>query len=232
MSSTIDDFGGLKFVGITAILVALVAMGAAEEHNGGFADIFGEPDQEQDVAIVVGEDATALDVVGGIDIAHAVGSAQTEQMDEEINETNETEDDLNGENDQEFNGQDDLNGENDQEFNGQDDLNDVNDDRYVGALDSDDNIQQRTQEETIILIGGPNVNELTRELSEQNQTRSAEEYSEGEAYIEVIPDGFAQGYDVMVVSGYEGEDTREAARYLVDNPEEIESESTITVPTQ
>lgn len=218
MSSTIDDFGGLKFVGITAILVALVAMGAAEEHNGGFADIFGEPDQEQDVAIVVGEDATALDVVGGIDIARAVGSAQTEQMDEEINETNETEDDLNG--------------ENDQEFNGQDDLNDVNDDRYVGALDSDDNIQQRTQEETIILIGGPNVNELTRELSEQNQTRSAEEYSEGEAYIEVIPDGFAQGYDVMVVSGYEGEDTREAARYLVDNPEEIESESTITVPTQ
>jgi len=105
----------------------------------------------------------------------------------------------------------------------------------VAALDSDSDVDSRTENENIILVGGPIVNDLTETLAENNQTWTADEYNEGEGLLQYVSDGFTDGYDALVVSGWNGEDTRAAADFLVEhdeNSDALEGSTQLRVDTE
>ncbi|MDY6788881.1 MAG: S-layer protein, partial [Candidatus Nanohaloarchaea archaeon] len=66
-----------------------------------------------------------------------------------------------------------------------------------------------------ILVGGPVVNSLVQDLADMNKTQEGSEYSQGSAIIELIDNAWNDN-DALVVAGYSGSDTREAANALAD----------------
>ncbi len=66
----------------------------------------------------------------------------------------------------------------------------------------------------VILIGGPSVNALVKELADANKTWASSDYAENRAIIDLIADAFATGKDALVIAGYAGKDTRLAARVV------------------
>jgi len=66
----------------------------------------------------------------------------------------------------------------------------------------------------VILIGGPAVNALVKELADANKTWKSSDYAENRAIIDLIADAFATGKDALVIAGYAGKDTRLAARVV------------------
>jgi coenzyme F420-reducing hydrogenase delta subunit len=53
--------------------------------------------------------------------------------------------------------------------------------------------------------------------------------------VQVVNDAFAEGQDAVVVAGYSGEDTRQAANYLAnyaDNSEDLAGQETVELSTQ
>ena len=105
----------------------------------------------------------------------------------------------------------------------------------AAALDSDSNIESLKTSDELILVGGPAVNALTAELADEGKTRTADEYSEGSAIVQIVNDAFAEGQDAIVVAGYAGEDTREAANHLAnyaDNSEDLAGQETVELSTQ
>jgi len=105
--------------------------------------------------------------------------------------------------------------------------------RASGVLDSDGNIDQVKNNDNIIVVGGPNANALTQELVEENQTMAASEYTEGQGMIQMV-DGWSEGQQALVVAGYSGEDTRNAAEFLADyrnNEDSLAGNSEVTIET-
>jgi S-layer protein (TIGR01564 family) len=82
----------------------------------------------------------------------------------------------------------------------------------------DDEVVESTKENNhLILVGGPAVNDLVAELADAGETRSLEvwqTYAEGDALIQIVENAFADDRHALVVAGYEADDTRAAARYI------------------
>ena len=103
------------------------------------------------------------------------------------------------------------------------------------ALDSDGNVADLKQNQNLILVGGPAVNDLTSELADANKTWTGDQYSEGDAVLDHVNNAFTDGQDALVVAGYAGADTRAAANYLADytdHQDEMSGKSTLNVGTQ
>ena len=102
-----------------------------------------------------------------------------------------------------------------------------------GVLANDGNVGQVKNNENVVLVGGPNANSLVQELVDDNQTMAASEYTEGQGMIQMV-DGFSEGNNALVVAGYSGEDTREAAEFLADyrnNQGDLEGQEEVTIET-
>ena len=84
------------------------------------------------------------------------------------------------------------------------------------ALDSDSNVGSLKNNQNLILVGGPAVNNLVSELASANKTWTGDQYSEGDQLIQLVEDAFTDGNSALVVAGYSGEDTRAAANYVAD----------------
>lgn len=213
-----------KTVTVSAALISTAALGAAQTNSlSEFPNMLIDDEGETDTAVVVGDEARTIDVVGGIDIAESIGAATGQD-----NDTDEFNDD-----DENITEEDNNITENNQT---EENITDDEPEEYrVGAIDSDQNIDQRVQEQNIVLVGGPSVNGLTQMLAnEHEEVPGPEEYEEGTATIQLVEDAFTQGYDAIIVAGYEGEDTRQAANYLADyseNLEELEGETSINIDT-
>lgn len=103
------------------------------------------------------------------------------------------------------------------------------------ALDSDGNVADLKQNQNLILVGGPAVNDLTAELADGNKTWTGDQYSEGDAVLDLVHNAFSDGHHALVVAGYAGEDTRMAANYLADytdHSEDLAGQTTLNVGTQ
>ena len=103
------------------------------------------------------------------------------------------------------------------------------------ALDSDSNVESLKTSDELILVGGPAVNALTSELADEGKTMAGSEYTEGTAMLQYVNDAFTEGQDALVVAGYSGQDTREAANYLAnyaDNSEDLAGQSEVQLSTQ
>jgi len=104
---------------------------------------------------------------------------------------------------------------------------------HFGIISSDtdeddlpDNTELDTEfdeDQNAILIGGPEVNNITEELAEENLTISTENYGEGEAIIQLLPGAFDGEHHAIIVAGYSAEDTQTAAQIIADY-EEFEDE--------
>ncbi len=87
----------------------------------------------------------------------------------------------------------------------------------VGVLDSEASTSQ-----DLILVGGPDVNDLTEDLAEQGDSWTGDEYTEGEGLLQMVSDAFTDGYDALVVAGQTAEDTTAAGNFLADYDENLE----------
>lgn len=110
----------------------------------------------------------------------------------------------------------------------------------VGALDTDESIGQVKENDNVILVGGPAINDLTAELATENQTWDADEWQtgghEGTSLLQ-LTEGFdgEGGNKALVVAGHAAEDTRTAAEYLSnygDHSDALSGESNVTISTE
>lgn len=100
----------------------------------------------------------------------------------------------------------------------------------VGVLDSEADTSQ-----DLILVGGPDVNDLTEDLAEQGDTWTGDQYTEGEGLLQMVSDAFTSGYDALVVAGQTAEDTTAAGNFLADydeNLEDLEGKSQVVVDSE
>ncbi|PSH00917.1 MAG: hypothetical protein BRC30_01015, partial [Nanohaloarchaea archaeon SW_7_46_7] len=100
----------------------------------------------------------------------------------------------------------------------------------VGVLDTEADTGN-----DLILVGGPEVNDLTEDLAGQGDSWTGDQYTEGEGLIQMVSDAFADGYDALVVAGQTAEDTRVAGDYLSqydENREEIEGKSQAVIDSE
>lgn len=88
----------------------------------------------------------------------------------------------------------------------------------AAMLDSEVTSSQR-QNTNHILVGGPAVNTLVADLAQANKTMAGSEYSQGDSMIQLVEDSFAQGANSLIVAGFSGEDTRQAANRLANADE-------------
>lgn len=96
----------------------------------------------------------------------------------------------------------------------------------MAVTDEDPGLEQRMEEDHMVLVGNPSVNSLTAELAEQERTFSSDSFSEGEAAIHLVEDAF-QGNDALVIAGYSEDETRDAANFVAsyeENGEEFNGE--------
>ncbi|MBC5792803.1 MAG: hypothetical protein H8Z69_02065 [Nanohaloarchaea archaeon] len=95
---------------------------------------------------------------------------------------------------------------------------------------------QASQDQNMILVGGPAVNTLTETLAENNQTKSSSEYQEDMWMLQTVENAFNQN-QALVVAGHSAEDTQAASNYLAnyqDHQDEMTGKSLekTTVSTQ
>jgi len=104
----------------------------------------------------------------------------------------------------------------------------------AGVLDSDSDTQHRAGSDHLILVGGPSVNSLVADLADDGETWTADEYTEGEGLIQMIPN-YDGDRDAVIVAGYSGEDTRAAGEFLAnyrDHGADLEGETQVTISTE
>jgi len=100
------------------------------------------------------------------------------------------------------------------------------------AIYSDSNIDDRDSD--MVLIGGPDVNDLTMELAENGETWSPEEFGEDKAVVQLVEDAFVEGNTVLVVAGYSSEETMKAANYISqyeDHQDQLRGEEMMEIDT-
>ncbi|MFB6180545.1 MAG: S-layer protein [Candidatus Nanohalobium sp.] len=91
----------------------------------------------------------------------------------------------------------------------------------VGKLDTSENIGQVKQNDNLILVGGPSVNDLTQQLAQEDMTMTEDKWVSGDyegTSILQLTEGFdgEGGNKALVVAGHQGEDTNAAAEYLAN----------------
>jgi hypothetical protein len=86
----------------------------------------------------------------------------------------------------------------------------------LGKLDSEVTSADKSTK-NLILVGGPAVNSLVRELADASKTKNRDWYvaqGAGTALIELVADAFASGRSALVVAGHSAADTRAATSAL------------------
>ncbi len=83
----------------------------------------------------------------------------------------------------------------------------------IGFAKLDSEIDSSALDKPIILVGGPAVNSLVKELADANKTKAASEYEVDRAYVDLIENAF-NNKTALVIAGYAGDDTRLAARVV------------------
>ncbi|WEL23821.1 S-layer protein [Candidatus Nanohalovita haloferacivicina] len=105
----------------------------------------------------------------------------------------------------------------------------------TGTMDTDVSNSDRSQ--NMILVGGPEVNDLTADLADEGQTWNSTQYenNQGVGVLDLVNDAFDEGYSALVVAGWNAEDTSAAADYLVnynaDTDTALEGKTTAQVNT-
>lgn len=94
-------------------------------------------------------------------------------------------------------------------------------DSDVAVTDTSDRIDEKMEEDHLILVGDEETNRLVSQLVEENKTFSSTELSEGEARIYLVEDGF-NGNTALVVTGYSDAETQDAANFLASYEGNIE----------
>ncbi|MFB6202906.1 MAG: S-layer protein [Candidatus Nanohaloarchaea archaeon] len=106
----------------------------------------------------------------------------------------------------------------------------------AAALDSEVTTSQR-QSENLILVGGPAVNSLTKELANAGDTWTQQDYMNNSdvGVLDLVNNAFAQGEHALVVAGAQAEDTRTASQYLSNYEQHssvLEGKQTVQISTQ
>jgi len=108
----------------------------------------------------------------------------------------------------------------------------------MGALDTAENIGQVKENDNVIVVGGPAINDLTAELADENQTWDANEWQtgghEGESVLQMV-DGWNEDQSALVVAGHSAEDTTTAADFLAnygDHSEALSGTDQVTISTE
>ena len=86
----------------------------------------------------------------------------------------------------------------------------------------------------VILVGGPAINSLVRELADAGKTLTLDQWRTdyvNKAIVQVIEDAFATGKVALVVAGYEAQDTRNAAAALLNGKVDSYSAAVISGDT-
>jgi hypothetical protein len=86
----------------------------------------------------------------------------------------------------------------------------------LGKLDTDVTSSDKTNK-NLILVGGPAVNTLVKELADAGKTKARDWYisqGEGTAIIDLVADAFTSGKSALVVAGHSAADTRAATGIL------------------
>jgi hypothetical protein len=86
----------------------------------------------------------------------------------------------------------------------------------LGKLDTEILPADRTTK-NLILVGGPAVNDLVKELADGSKTKNRDWYvaqGAGTALIELVADAFTTGKSALVVAGFNAADTRAATSAL------------------
>ena len=102
------------------------------------------------------------------------------------------------------------------------------------ALYSASNVDEEMMDKDMILVGGPQVNQFTQNLSEQGEVPGEGEIAEDEAVIQLVEDAFNEGQDALIVAGYSSEATMDAATFLAEyheNEERLDGETKIRIDT-
>jgi S-layer protein (TIGR01564 family) len=108
----------------------------------------------------------------------------------------------------------------------------------TGALDTDERVGQVKENDNVIVVGGPAINDLTAELAAENQTWDAETWRtggyEGTSLLQMV-DGWNDEQSALVVAGHSAEDTRTAAEFLAnygDHSDALSGESQVQISTE
>lgn len=102
------------------------------------------------------------------------------------------------------------------------------------GLYSTGNVNDEMMEQDMILVGGPQVNELTKELAENGDIPGHEEFEQDEAVIKLVEDAFQEDQNALIVAGYSSQATMDAANFLAEyheNEERLEGEQKIRIDT-
>lgn len=86
----------------------------------------------------------------------------------------------------------------------------------LGKLDTEITSSDKTTK-NLILVGGPAVNILVRELADAGKTKTRDWYIEqgaGTAIIDLVENAFTSGKSALVVAGHSAEDTRAATTIM------------------
>ncbi|MFB6175435.1 MAG: S-layer protein, partial [Candidatus Nanohalobium sp.] len=84
---------------------------------------------------------------------------------------------------------------------------------WPDAAKLDTDIQSPSQD--LILVGGPAVNDLTKQLADEGKAMPQQNYTAGQGHLNLIENAF-NGNTALVVAGHSGEDTRNVAEFLAN----------------
>jgi len=86
----------------------------------------------------------------------------------------------------------------------------------TGVARTDADFASAVPTKNVILIGGPSVNELVKDLADANKTQAASAYAADSAIVQLVADAFGSN-DALVIAGYASKDTKLAGQVVAAN---------------
>ena len=86
----------------------------------------------------------------------------------------------------------------------------------TGVARTDADFAAAVPTKNVILIGGPSVNELVKDLADANKTMVASAYAADSAIVQLVADAFGSN-DALVIAGYASKDTKLAGQVVAAN---------------
>jgi len=86
----------------------------------------------------------------------------------------------------------------------------------TGVARTDADFAAAVPTKNVILIGGPSVNELVKDLVDANKTMAASAYAADSAIVQLVADAFGSN-DALVIAGYAAKDTKLAGQVVAAN---------------
>lgn len=83
----------------------------------------------------------------------------------------------------------------------------------TGVSRTDQDFATAVPTKNVILVGGPQVNELVNDLATSGETQAAADYTADTAIVQVIEDAYGS-YDAMIIAGHAAKDTSLASKVV------------------